>query len=84
MGKAWFAPKRFGYGAGMPIAWQGWVVMIGFIAAIIALLVVSRMLVEPLASRVTICGSTVLIALLIAIARAKTDGGWRWRWGDGP
>lgn len=19
----WFAPKRFGYGAGLPIAWQG-------------------------------------------------------------
>ena len=22
--KPWFAPKRFGYGAGLPIAWQGW------------------------------------------------------------
>ena len=25
----WFAPKRFGYGAGLPIAWQGWALIIG-------------------------------------------------------
>ena len=24
-GPDWFAPKRYGYGSGMPIAWQGWV-----------------------------------------------------------
>ena len=21
---SWFAPKRYGYGAGAPISWQGW------------------------------------------------------------
>jgi hypothetical protein len=28
----WFAPKRFGYGAGPPIAWQGWALILGFCA----------------------------------------------------
>ena len=40
----WFAPKRFGYGAGMPIAWQGWM-MIGMhfaVCVVAALLFVPR------------------------------------------
>ena len=30
----WFAPKRYGLGAGLPIAWQGWAVLAVFIAII--------------------------------------------------
>jgi hypothetical protein len=26
----WFAPKRFGIGAGKPISWQGWLLTIGY------------------------------------------------------
>jgi len=85
MGKAWFAPKRFGYGAGMPIAWQGWVVMLGFIAAMALVVRFAPALLPPvIAAPVILCLSLVLIALVVAIARAKTEGGWRWRWGDGP
>lgn len=29
---AWFAARRFGYGAGLPIAWQGWVALGLFLA----------------------------------------------------
>ena len=36
-GPEWFAPKRYGYGAGPPIAWQGWALTIGFIAVAVAL-----------------------------------------------
>ena len=36
-GPEWFAPKRYGFGAGLPIAWQGWAVTIGFIAISTAL-----------------------------------------------
>ena len=28
---AWFQPKRFGYGAGWPIAWQGWALRGGYL-----------------------------------------------------
>jgi len=29
-GPEWFAPKRFGYGAGLPISWQGWTLTAAF------------------------------------------------------
>jgi len=32
--KIWFRAKRYGYGWGLPCAWQGWVVMVGYIALI--------------------------------------------------
>jgi hypothetical protein len=31
-GPEWFAPKRYGYGAGLPISWQGWALTIAFLA----------------------------------------------------
>ena len=31
---AWFAPKRYGFGAGLPIAWQGWALLLGTIGQI--------------------------------------------------
>ena len=32
----WFAPKRYGYGAGMPISWQGWAITLVFIGVALA------------------------------------------------
>jgi hypothetical protein len=34
--KAWFAAKTYGWGWGLPLRWQGWVVMVVFIAMLIA------------------------------------------------
>ena len=73
----WFAPKRYGYGAGFPIAWQGWAVLALF------LLVVGGALWlfgpdDPLALTIIL---PALIALLVVTART-TRGGWRWRWGN--
>ena len=31
-GPEWFALKRYGYGSGFPISWQGWAVTLGFMA----------------------------------------------------
>ena len=72
----WFAPKRYGLGA-TPVRWQAW--------ASIAVLMAA-------ASGVTWLGrhhSPIYLALLaplvlgfIALAHAKTDGGWKWRWGS--
>jgi hypothetical protein len=33
----WFRAKRYGYGAGLPIKWQGWVLMLAHIALIVGL-----------------------------------------------
>jgi hypothetical protein len=34
--KYWFARKRYGWGWGLPLVWQGWVVFIVYFVAIIA------------------------------------------------
>ena len=74
----WFARKRYGYGSGTPISWQGWAVTIAFgamvLAACLFLLPYSR-----LAFVSTI--ATVTIAFMV-IAAKTTRGGWRWRRGD--
>jgi hypothetical protein len=75
-GPEWFAPKRYGYGSGLPIAWQGWVLLIVYLALVVG----SGLLLErwPALVGATIVGLT---ALLMLIAARTTKGGWRWRWG---
>lgn len=70
----WFAPKAYGIGA-TPATWQGWALTAGFCVIIIAL---AALIDSP---DVFIAISLVLALLFVAIAWAKTDGGWRWRWG---
>lgn len=76
-GPEWFAPKRFGYGAGLPISWQGWVLTIGFVGVMIALGLLFRS--EPV--RLAAAIAPFLVAFL-AICAKTTRGGWRWRWGE--
>lgn len=85
MAKPWFAPKRYGYGTGAPITWEGWAVFVGFFAATFLLMYLSHQLfAKGVATTVELCGIVLLIAVFVAIARAKTAGGWRWRNGEGP
>lgn len=79
---AWFPPKRYGYGAGLPFAWQGWVVLGGYIAALLGLgwvIETQRGVLQVGA----ILLALLLTAALILITRRRTRGGWRWRWGEG-
>lgn len=72
---AWFAPKRYGYGAGLPINRQGWLATAGFLAALAA----NAALLEGTPRRI---GTLALAAGFVALAYARTEGNWRWRWGD--
>lgn len=73
----WFAPKRYGYGAGLPISWQGWALMVAFIAVVIPLAL-------WLADRpIELLAALVLPTTGFMVICAKTTrGGWRWRWGE--
>lgn len=77
----WFLPKRYGYGAGLPIVWQGWALIAGYLVT----LGLCAVLIEWDAEVGGVTAALVLIvasvALMIVAAR-KTRGGWRWRWGS--
>lgn len=73
----WFAPRRFGYGAGLPISWQGWALTLGFVALAIGLSV--RFANRPVELIAILVPFVVAFAV---IASRTTRGGWRWRWGD--
>ena len=83
---AWFRQKKFGYGAGWPIAWQGWAVLgIYVVIAMIAglmwesqagLMWESQDEVYRIAAAILFVLATLV---LIFVSRAKTRGGWHWR-----
>ena len=76
-GPEWFAPKRYGYGAGPPITWQGWALTLGFIA--VTVLISVRFRERPLQMIALI--APIAIVFIVICART-TRGGWRWRWGN--
>ncbi len=75
-GPDWFAPKRFGVGAGLPIAWQGWAISALYAAVVV--IAAYTLQNSALAMLAVIVPAT---AVLIVIAARTTRGGWRWRWG---
>ena len=76
-GPDWFAPKRYGYGAGLPISWQGWALTIGFV--LLTILVALGFGNRPIQLVAAIIPLTVAF---VVISARTTRGGWRWRWGD--
>jgi hypothetical protein len=72
----WFEPKRIGYGAGLPIRWQGWAVL----AAYVAVMAGASFWLLPHRHMLPFYGITAAatVALLVVCAR-HTRGGWKWR-----
>ena len=72
----WFPAKTYGWGWGLPCAWQGWVVLVTFLALVGG---------GPLFIPLPRCTGTyfvyigVLVIALIAVCFAKGEKpGWRW------
>ena len=72
----WFAPKRYGYGSGPPISWQGWLLTLAYAAIVVSVAVAVRH--EPLKLVAIV---VPLTAVFLTICARTTRGGWRWRWG---
>lgn len=75
-GPEWFAQKRYGYGAGLPISWQGWALTVAFIAYAGGVSVAFKD--KPLVMIALIAPAAVIFLTIVA---KTTRGGWRWRWG---
>jgi len=78
----WFKPKRYGYGA-TPLTWQGWAVTLATVLAMVGVTVGLRLTERHGWAPPAIFGFDALaIAVLVIACRRKTNGEWRWRWGD--
>jgi hypothetical protein len=71
----WFPVKRFGYGVGFPIAWEGWLVLALYAAAMIF----SGSLLPTLAF---VIAAIPLTAAVIYISYVSSNGEWRYRNGE--
>jgi hypothetical protein len=76
-GPEWFAPKRYGYGAGLPISWQGWVLFIGYLVLVTGASVLIPRTIVGYVSIVTI----LTVAFIVIVSRTTQGGPWRWRSG---
>jgi uncharacterized membrane protein YhaH (DUF805 family) len=75
-GRYWFPAKRYGWGWGPPITWQGWVVLVAWMAAILA---ATRFLM-PRHPGILAGLLLAMIAILLLICYAKGEPP-AWRWG---
>lgn len=84
MAEYWFKPKRYGYGAGLPTTWQGLALTLGYVVLAVASMGLTPLVFEDRPLGVLI-GVTILIILTVPfliVCEKRTEGGWRWRWGD--
>jgi len=76
--KYWFPAKRYGWGWGPPRTWQGWLVLLGFFALLVAGALV---FLPKLQTGYFLVYTMVLVAGLIAVCYVTGEPP-KWRWGD--
>jgi hypothetical protein len=77
--KYWFAAKRYGYGWGLPLTWQGWLVFIGYLVLLmVGGIYVIDLKLHPVVYYVFL---SVLTVVLLGIVWKKGEKA-RWRWGE--
>lgn len=74
----WFPAKRYGWGWGIPVTWQGWVVLAAYMASI----AVAAAIFAPAQVPVRFATCAVgLTCVFVAVCWATGEPP-RWRWGD--
>ena len=74
----WFAAKRYGYGWGLPVRWEGWLVFVAYLALLYAGI---HYIFGPTSKLGLGIYIGVLTAALVAIVFIKGERPLRWRWG---
>ncbi|MEJ2086336.1 MAG: hypothetical protein P8Y44_11760 [Acidobacteriota bacterium] len=72
----WFPAKRYGWGWGFPVRWQGWVVMIVWTIGVI----VGCLKISPINTAIFLGFLVIMIVVLVGICYATGEPP-RWRWG---
>jgi len=73
----WFPAKRYGWGWGPPTVWQGWLVLIGFFALVLA----GAVLVLPQRGPVVFVAYTLVLSVVLMVICWIKGERPRWRWG---
>ena len=84
MARYWFKPRRSGYGA-VPATWEGWTVTLAVAGIVIGSIVAMELLVDHSDSIAWMIWALVIGAVtyrFVRLVRERTDGEWRWRWGN--
>jgi hypothetical protein len=74
----WFRAKRYGWGWGLPLTWEGWVVLVVWLSAFLS---VVRSLRGPQHRVEHVLFVIGMIMALLIVCYWKGEPG-RWRWGD--
>ena len=78
MSEYWFKQKRYGLGA-TPSSWEGWlsILVLVFVEVLIGVAF------PPDHRPFAFFGATFsALIMFLWLCWIKTEGGWRWRWGD--
>jgi hypothetical protein len=77
---AWFCAKQYGYGAGLPIAWQGWALIAAYVLTLVGVGRLAKMD-DDIARIAAFALFLIITSIVMIIAARRTQGGWKWRWG---
>jgi hypothetical protein len=75
--KYWFPAKRYGWGWGLPITWQGWLVFISFLGLVVA----GAFLFPPATSLAEYLVYVVVLSAALVGVCWLTGEPPHWRWG---
>lgn len=84
--KYWFKRRRYGYGW-TPVSWQGWLTVVFFVGATIALafVVLPSKPQQPTSAELTVFLGGLALYIGAMVIVAVTEGpNPRWRWGKKP
>ena len=76
----WFPAQKYGFGWGMPVKWQGWIVLLGYILLIAAGII----FIDYSENRMwfyVYCSIPTIILILICWKKGEKA---KWRWGNKP
>jgi drug/metabolite transporter (DMT)-like permease len=76
----WFPAKRYGWGWGLPVRWQGWLVFAAYLALLLGGLYYFKAQRSAAGVLVYVLALTAVLIVIIAIKGERPLG---WRWGGG-
>ena len=73
----WFPAKRYGWGWGLPMAWQGWAVLLVYFFAVVLSAIFIPPKIHPVFFALEMAALTAGL-ILIALRKGEPP---KWRWG---